>query len=160
MSIARNTGEDLVCRSGPDEGRRVFVMDVDVIADSDFQFFHTSERPAPNPFVGKFGKPAFHQIDPGAVSGSEVDVKSRTLGEPLPDDGCFVGTVVVRDDVDIETGRHLSLDQIEEPAKLDRAMTVMELADHATGLEVQRCEQRGSPVPFVVVCAPFYLPRL
>jgi hypothetical protein len=32
----------------------------------------------------------------------------------------------------------LFLHQVEKPAKLNRAMTVTQLTDHATGLEVQR----------------------
>ena len=63
------------------------------------------------------GKPAFHQVDPRAVGGREVDVETGTLGEPVPDDRRLVGAVVIHDDMRLQIGGHVGLDHIQELAE-------------------------------------------
>ena len=76
-------------------------MDLNVLADSGFQFLDAAKCAAANPLVGEFGE-SLDQVDPGAVGGREVDMEPWPLGEPLPDDRRFVGAVVVPDEMDIE----------------------------------------------------------
>ena len=64
LSEACDAGQDFVCRSGPNEGFGILVVNVDVLADGRFQFYHAPEDAAANPLVGELGEPAFHQIDP------------------------------------------------------------------------------------------------
>ena len=66
---------------------------------------------------------------------------------------------VVHDDVDVEIAGQVSLDGIEKAAELGRTMTRHALADDRAGLHVERGEQRGRAVSFVVVGAPFGLSR-
>jgi|HubBroStandDraft_2_1064218.scaffolds.fasta_scaffold2870345_1 hypothetical protein len=68
-------------RPGPDEGFGILVVNVDVFADGRFQFLHASEYATTNPLVADLGEPALHQIDPGAVGGSEMKVKARSFGQ-------------------------------------------------------------------------------
>lgn len=86
-----------------------------------------------------------------------MDVKSAwsrgRLGQPLPDDRRFVRAVIVQDEMNVQAGWYLSLDPIQEFAKLHRAMAAMQLRSSAAN-------KRGSSVAFVVVGAPFQLPRL
>ena len=93
-------------------------MNLDVLADGRFQFFHAAENATANSLVGKFGKPPLHQVDPGTVGGSEVEMEAGTFSEPFPDQGRLVSAVVIQDDMDLQFGGHLGLDQIEELAKL------------------------------------------
>jgi hypothetical protein len=160
LSIASNACQDLVRRLGPNERCGIFIVDVDVFTNGGFQFLHTAKHTAANPFVGKFSEPSLHQVQPRAIGGREVNVKSGALSEPLPDDGRFVRAVVVHDDLNVESGRHLMLDQVEELAELHRAMAVTQLADHPVGLQLQRRKQRSSSIAFVVVRATLYLPGL
>jgi len=58
-----------------------------------------------------------------------VHMESRTFGEPVPKSAPFVGAVVIHDDVDLESPRHVRLDQIEEFPKLAPTVALMELRD-------------------------------
>ena len=105
-------------------------------------------------------EPAFDQTQPRGISRGEVDVESGALGEPVPDQWRFVGAVVVHDDVHVEFARDLRLDEIEKFAELRRAMPLMKLSDHFTGLRIQRRKQGRRSMALVVVCPPFDLPGL
>ena len=98
----------------------------------------------------------FDETQPRGVRGGEVHVESWTLRKPVANEWRFMGAVVVHDDVDVEGARHLCVDQIEELAKLRRAVPLMKLRDHFTRLRVERGEQRRA-VPCVVVRPPFHL---
>ena len=47
-----------------------------------------------------------------------MEMKSGTLGEPVPDERRFMRAVVIHDDVHVEPARNFRLNQIEEFAKL------------------------------------------
>ena len=128
--LAKISSADLVQTNGVGSS----CVDVDVFADSGFQFLDAAKRAAPNAFVGEFGEPSLHKVDPGAVGGSEVDMEPWALGEPLADDRSFVGAVVVHDEVDIERGRYPGFDHVQKLAELHRAMAAMQLADEPVGL--------------------------
>ena len=55
---------------------------------------------------------------PRTARGSEVNVKVRAFGEPVPDRRGFVSGVIVRDDVNLQCGGHLGLDDVQEVTKL------------------------------------------
>src|SRR6202167_6142043 len=74
-------GQDLVGGFGPNEGLGIFIVHVDEFADGRFQVFYTAEHAPTNSLVGEFGKPSLHQVDPGSVGGSEVDMKAWMFGE-------------------------------------------------------------------------------
>src|SRR5881227_3178262 len=57
---------------------------------SAFQFFDAAEDTTANALVGDLRKPAFDQIQPGTVSGREMDMETRSFGEPISDHGCLV----------------------------------------------------------------------
>ena len=131
-------GQNWVGRSGPNERLGILVVHVDVLADGRFQCFHTSEDASPNALVGDRGEPAFPQVDPGCVGGSEVPMKAGRLGEPLSDDRRFVGAVVIPDNVHFQLRRHLGLDPVAKGAKFRGAVAAGQLTDHAAGLQFQR----------------------
>jgi len=87
-------------------------------------------------------------------------MKAWTFGEPFPDDGSFVGSVIVHNNMHLESGGHLRLDHIEELAKFPRAVAAVQLANHAAGLQFQRGKRRSRAMAFVVMCAALHLPRL
>src|SRR3989442_8322245 len=56
-------------------------------------------RPTPDLLRRQFREPALHEVQPRAIGGCEVHVKPGTLGEPRPDERCFVRSVIVQDEV-------------------------------------------------------------
>lgn len=53
----------------------------------------------------------------------------------------FMGSVVVDDQMDVEIGRHIGFDLIEELSELDQTMPWIKSADHHACGDVERCEQ-------------------
>jgi hypothetical protein len=125
LSVTRHAGQNLVRGFCPDERLGTFVVHVQVFADSRFQFFHTAKNTATYAFIGDFCEPSLHQVDPGAVGGSEVQVKTGPLGEPLSNQRCLVSAVVVQHDVNVKIGRHIGLDGVQKPAEFLRTMATM-----------------------------------
>ena len=126
--------QDLVRRSSPNEGLGILIVHLDVLADGRFQLFHASEDTPSNALVGDFGKPALHQIDPRGLGGCEVKVESGALREPFPDERRLMGAVVIHDNVRLQSGGHISLDQIQELAEFRGTMAAVQSTDHAAGL--------------------------
>jgi transposase len=58
-----------------------------------------------------------------------------------------------------ELGGDLLVDLLQEPLELDRAVTVVQLADHVAGRGVQRGEQARGAVALVVVAHPLWRAR-
>ena len=79
----------------------------------------------------------------------------RPAGEPCFDLGRLVGGVVVHDDMNSEPFRDLSIDLFEEVQELARPVTPVALADDEARGDIEGGEQRGRPVPHVVVRAAF-----
>jgi hypothetical protein len=77
--------------------------------------------------------------------------------QPALDRRRLVRGVVVENNVDVEGSGHLVVDANQELAELDRSVPVVELPDDPTRRQVQRGEERGGPVPRVVVSPPFGL---
>src|SRR5438132_109280 len=94
---------------------------------------------------------------PRAIGGCEVHVKPGTLGEPRPDERCFVRSVIVHDEVDVPIGWYAGVDAVQELAELDRPMAAMHLANHFAALGVERGKQRGGAMALVVVRPPLGL---
>ena len=63
----------------------------------------------------------------------------------------LVGGVVVEDQVQVEVGRGLLVDQPQEADELGGAMAEHALADHRARLHVEGCEQRRRAMALVVV---------
>ena len=87
-------------------------MDLDEFANGRLKFFDAAERAAPDPFVGEFGEPSLHQVQPGAVCGREVNVKTGPLEQPFADYGSLVGPVIIQNQMHVQIGGNLSFDGI------------------------------------------------
>ena len=71
--------------------------------------------------------------------------------EPFDDFGVLLGCVVVEHDVDLLVGRNLVLDGVQEADELLMGMPLHAPADDAAFEHVERSEQGGRAVPFIVV---------
>ena len=85
-------------------------------------------------------------------------VPAWPFGKPVADQLGLMARRIVHDDVNVEVSWHTLLDGVEEPAELLRPVPRHALADNGAGLHVQRGEQRGCPMSFVVVGTPLDLP--
>jgi hypothetical protein len=64
------------------------------------------------------------------IHDADVGVKctcQRALGEPVSNELGLVRAVVIHDDMDVETGGHVALDLVKEPAELGRRCRDMHL---------------------------------
>lgn len=56
--------QNLIGSTSPDEWFGIFVVDLDEFANGRLKLFDASEGAAADPFVGEFGEPPLHQIQP------------------------------------------------------------------------------------------------
>ena len=138
LCVAGDAGQNLIRCFGPDEGLRSFIVDVQIFVDSGLQLFDTAKDSTAYAFVRDFCEPSFHQVDPGTVCRSEVEVKTGSFGEPLPDERCFVSSVVIQHDVDVKIVGYAGLNCVQKPTELQRTMAAVQLADDPAGLQIKR----------------------
>src|SRR5947209_12046191 len=74
------------------------------------------------------------------------------LFEPSHDVGMFVGGVVVDDDMDRLFPGHSGLDDVQKPNELLMAMALHALADNLALKDIERREQGGDAMAFVIMC--------
>lgn len=70
--------------------------------------------------AGEFSKPFFDLVDPRRRGWREVDMVMRPPRQPFSHECGFVGRIIVYDDVNIESGRHLRVDRLKEVEELGR----------------------------------------
>ena len=74
-------------------------------SNSGLQLAHAAMNAATELFVGQFGEPALDQVEPRPVRRREVDVKTRSLREPILDHWSLVRPVIVHDQMHVEVRR-------------------------------------------------------
>jgi len=122
-----------------------------VVFNRSNQFRDVVETAAANPLVGNLSKPTLDQIQPRTRRRDEVDVKSGMSSHPGFDPRVFVGCVIVHDKMQIEMGRRLGVDLVEETNEFLVSMTRHAVADHFAIEHAQRGKQCGRAVALVVV---------
>lgn len=120
------------------------------------EFLGALERaPADGP-LGDDPEPALHLVQPGGIGRGVVDVVPGMAGQPGPDLLVLVGAVVVDDQVNIETGRHVRVDLLQEREKLLVPVTGLAAAQDGPVGHVQGGKEGGGPVPDIIVGDPFH----
>ena len=89
-------------------------MSIDVIGDSLYQVADAVEDSPADSLVGEFAQPAFDQIEPGTGRRSEMHVEAWMAFEPASNFDVFVRAVVVDHQVQVQIGRGLGVDELEE----------------------------------------------
>lgn len=69
---------------------------------------------AANTPLGDLGEESLYEIEPTAAGGSEVDMVPGMTDKPVPNFGDFVGSVVVHDQVDVQSFRQAIFNLVEE----------------------------------------------
>jgi len=95
LAEAPSAGQDVVGALGPGEGLGVLVCCCDVAANSLLQKAGAAELPAPKLAGTQQGKPRLDQVQPSAGGWGEVQMVTRPLDEPLPDQRRLMGWRIV-----------------------------------------------------------------
>jgi hypothetical protein len=74
----------------------------------------------------QLGEEALDEVQPAGAGRCEVKVKARMRSKPALHGLGLVGGVVVEDQVDVELGRDLLVDPLQELLELDRAVAGMQ----------------------------------
>ena len=91
---------------------------MDVVLDGPFELSGAAEDAAAELFFGEGCEPTFHEIEPRRTGGGEVKVESGAFGQPVLDEGCFVGLIVVEDEMDVEIAGDGLVNGVQEPTEL------------------------------------------
>ena len=83
--------------------------------------------------------------------GREVQDEPRVCEQPALDHRGLVSGGVIEHEVDLELGRDLSVEGLQELLELDRAMPAVQLTDDLAGREIKRRVETARAMPLVVV---------
>jgi len=73
---------------------------------------------APDGLVGEIPEPPLDEVEPRARRRREVQVEPRVLLQPRVDVGVAVGTVIIKDQVDLQSFWDLPVDAAQEAQEL------------------------------------------
>ena len=125
----------------------MLVGDLQIVVDCGLEF---RGAPAELP-VGEETEPALDQVNPRCTGGSEVDMKVGPFAQPPLDEGGLVSSLVIHDEMDVQSHGDSGIDGVEELPKLGGSVAAMALADHCSRVRVEGGEQRCGPVPHIVM---------
>ena len=129
----------------------------DVGMDGLFQFFRRPMHSSPQLLFCQQGKPLFDHVQPTDRGRREVQIKARTLDQPVADQVRLVGSVVVQNQVHIEFRRHILLDGIKGLSKLHGTVARQCFADQFSDFGIENGKQCRCSVAGVVVGSAFNL---
>lgn len=129
-------------------------MRLNIVRDGGHKFRDVSERASANTFLRNFTEPALHHVEPGTGRGSKVQVKTRMPLHPGFDAGVLVGPVVVDNQMQVQMGRGVGIDPLEEPDKLLMPVPRHTISDDLAIEHAQGRKERGRAIALVVVGLP------
>jgi transposase len=137
--------EDFAGGLGPDEGLGVGIVVFEIVHDGAFELGDACEDAAADAVAGDLGEEPLDHVEPGRRGGREVQVKAGMRLEPALYGGGLMGGVIVDDEMEVEIGRGLLIDQLQETQELAVAMARHTRPDHLAVQHGERREQgRGS----------------
>ena len=116
--------QDLVGCLVPPERLGILVDGVDVLGDRPLQFAGRPVNPAPYLLVRQIGEEAFDLVEPRSGRWGEMNMPARTPDKAISDRLRLAGGAVVHDEVDLEVGRQVGLDVIQELAEFGGALAL------------------------------------
>ena len=123
----------------------------DEAVDGGLEIDDGTEHAASEAPPGELCEEALDGVEPRCRCRREVEDKARMPGEPRHHLRVLVGGVVVEDDMNDLSDRHLGLDGVEEADELLMPVALHAAPDHGTFQHVERREQRGGAIALVVV---------
>jgi len=125
----------------PAEGRRGFVVLLDVANELSRQIGFGSEDSSSNDMALNFGKPDFDLIEPARIGRSVMNPNGRIGVEELENAFGFMCAQVVGHDVNLFPRRLTGDDLAQKVDKFDAGMPSRRLTDDVAGASIQRCIQ-------------------
>ena len=116
-----------------------------------------TEGAATDRLVGNESEPAFHLVEPGSVSGGEVQVEAGPFREPGADFRMLMGRVVVHNQVHVQFGLEARFDVAQERQELLVSVAWLTLADDRAIGDVEGGEQGGGAMPEIIVGDAFHI---
>ena len=123
----------------PAEGRRGFVVLLDVANELSRQVSFGSEDSSSDDIALNFGKPDFDLIEPTRIGWRVMDANGRIGVEELQNTLGFMCAQVVGHDVNLSARRLAVNDLAQKVDKFDAGMPSGGLTDDVDGASVQRC---------------------
>ena len=136
---------------GPDEGLGAAIVLVAVLLDGADEVVDIAEGAPLERLGGQVPKEPFDPVQPRGAGGREVEMEPWIPFLPSLYLRMRVRAVVVADQMYLLVARHLRLEQLEKLEPLLMTVACMTLADDRALQDIQRGEQRGRAVAFVVV---------
>src|SRR3954465_1123917 len=160
VSLVRNSltkssdaGEDVISAFAPEEWFRVFVVHGQIFANGLFQSQCAAMRTALDLFFSKQSEPALHLINPRGRGGSEVRMEPPMASKPRSHGGGFVCTVVIHDQMHLQSRRYVALHGAEKLQEFLGPVAPMQFTDDLAARYIERSKQGGGAVAQVVVRA-------
>src|ERR1700730_15807032 len=97
------------------------------------------------------GEEPLDEVEPGAGRRREVQDEAFASCQPAFHGRCFVGGVVVEDQMQIEMGGGLAINFFEEGQELVCSMAGQTFADDFAGRDVERGKQRRGAVALIIM---------
>lgn len=144
---------------GPDKWFGVVIVMVDIFSDGLHQILYAAENTATQSILNQVAEEAFHNVEPRAASGCEVNVEARMASEPAIHLRMLVGGVVIHDHMNLFTSPDHVIDGAEELQPFLMAVPILTQGHHLAFQRVESGKQRGRAIALVVVghgaAAPF-----
>jgi len=121
------------------------------VVDDRLPFGNTLEDAATDGISGNFGEKAFHLIEPRGRGWREVEVETGVPFQPPFDFRRLVGGVVIDNQVDIQAGKGLAVDPVQEANELLAPVALQTLPDDRAVEHVERREQGRRAVALVIM---------
>ena len=126
-------------------------MLLDVALDGGLQIDDGMEDAALQALSGQGGEEILDGVEPGSRCRCEMEDPAGMTLEPGHDLGMFVRAIVVEDDMDHLTGRHLAFDGVEKADELLVTVLLHTTTDDRAVENVEGGEQGGGAVALVIV---------
>ena len=116
-------------------------MIFEVFHDGALQFIDALEDAAANTLSGDLGEEALDHVEPGSRGRREVQMEAGMGFEPALYGRSLMRGIIVNDEMEIETGGRLLVDQSEKAQELAMSMARHAGPDNLAIQHVQRCDR-------------------
>ncbi len=127
----------------------MLVVVLDESVDLALEIGDRFERAASDRLVRDQCEPALDLVQPGAVSGREVQMKPRPPRQPRAHSRMLVRGVVVANEMNLEPGRHAGLNVAQEREELLMPMARLALGENAAVGKVESGKKGSRSVPHI-----------
>jgi hypothetical protein len=144
--------QDSVNLFRPNKWFRIFIVYADKLFNGRYQIRYAPKYATPNTLAGDLSKPSFDKIQPRGRGRREVAMKAGMLFQPCLNPGMIVRTIVIQNHMNRQVFGSFTVDLPKKLPEFDVAMPGITRANDLPLQHIQRCEQAGGTVAFVIVC--------